>query len=112
MQIGACSNILDLRVLESLFINRLKPVFNSDKTVVPLLIVKEPLLNVYFLSTVFVSFPVTSFIAEDEIFPETFLNDKTKLFVTILILKFIIKLRIKQVKDVPIYMYVYAVLQL
>ena len=37
--LGTCTNILDLRLLESLFINKLKPVLNSDKTVVPLLIV-------------------------------------------------------------------------
>ena len=33
------NNILDLRLLESLFINKLKPILNSDKTAVSLLIV-------------------------------------------------------------------------
>lgn len=36
--LGNCNNVLDLRILESLYIHKLKPVLNSDKTAVPLLI--------------------------------------------------------------------------
>ena len=55
--LGTCSNILDLRGLESLFINRLNPVLSSDKTAVPLLTVNTlPLLNaLFFCATVHVS---------------------------------------------------------
>ena len=51
---------------------------------------------------------VTVLIAEDRISPETYSNDWTKMFVTIFILKFIIELHMKQVKDVPIYTYNYT----
>ena len=90
--LGACNSILDLGVLEFLFINRLKPVLNSAKTAVPLLIVNaQPLLNFFFYETVLVSqllflsfhlinnctnfiFLLQFFIAEEEIFLETFIN--------------------------------------
>ena len=37
--LGNCNSVLDLRILESLYINKLKPVLYCDKTAVPLLIV-------------------------------------------------------------------------
>ena len=37
--LGNCNNVLDLKILESLYINKLKPVLNCDKIAVPLLIV-------------------------------------------------------------------------
>ena len=39
--LGSCNNVLDLRILESLYINTFKPVLNCDKTAVPLLIVNS-----------------------------------------------------------------------
>ena len=36
--LGNCNNVLDLTILKSLYINKLKPVSNCDKTAVPLLI--------------------------------------------------------------------------